>query len=84
MKTRRIFTLLLLSVTSISLIIFSWMDLNTAYRLARMGIFTVDEGNGPTSILAADTSYNYVLYGISIIVITITIVLSVIFRRKRK
>lgn len=84
MKTRRIFTLLLLSVASISLIIFSWLDLNTAYRFNRMSTFIIGEADGPTCILVADTSYNYVLYGVSIIVITITLVLSVIYRRKRK
>ncbi len=84
MKTRRIFTLLLLSVASISLIIFSWLDLNAAYRFDRMGTFIIGKVDGPTSILVADTSYNYVLYGISIIVVTITLVLSVIYRRKIK
>ena len=84
MKTRRIFTLLILSITSISLIIFSWLDLNAAYRFNRMSTFIIGEADGPTSILVADTSYNYVLYGVSIIVISITLILSVVYGRKRK
>jgi Na+-transporting methylmalonyl-CoA/oxaloacetate decarboxylase beta subunit len=84
MKTRRIFTLLLLSVASISLMIFTWMDLNVAYRFKRMSTFIIGEADGPTSILVADTSYNYVLYGMTIIVIAITLILSVVYGRKRK
>lgn len=84
MKTRRIFTLLILSIASISLIIFSWLDLNAAYRFNRMSTFIIGEADGPTSILVADTSYNYVLYGVSIIVISITLILSVVYGRKRK
>jgi Na+-transporting methylmalonyl-CoA/oxaloacetate decarboxylase beta subunit len=84
MKTRRIFTLLLLSVASISLMIFTWMDLNAAYRFKRMSTFIIGEADGPTSILVADTSYNYVLYGMTIIVIAITLILSVVYGRKRK
>ncbi|MDF2905548.1 MAG: hypothetical protein K0R34_869 [Herbinix sp.] len=84
MKTRRIITLLLLSVTSISLIIFTWLDLNSAYRIKRMSTFIIGQADGPTSILVADTSYNYVLYTITMIVIAITLLLSVIYGRKRK
>jgi hypothetical protein len=84
MKTRRIFTLLLLSVTSISLMIFSWLDLNSAYRFNRMSTFISGEADGPTCILVTDTTYDYVLYGISIIVIAITLVLSVFYGKKRK
>lgn len=84
MKTRRIITLLLLSVASISLIIFSWLDLNSAYRVNRMSTFIIGEADGPTSVMIADTSYNYVLYGVSIIVIAITLILSFIYGRKRK
>lgn len=84
MKTRRIFILLLFSVASISLIIFSWLDLNSAYRVNRMTTFIIGGADGPSSILVADTSYNYMLYGITVIVIAITLLLSVIYGRKRK
>jgi Na+-transporting methylmalonyl-CoA/oxaloacetate decarboxylase beta subunit len=84
MKTRRIIILLLFSVASILLIIFSWMNLNTAYRINRMSTFIIGEADGPTSILVANTSYNYMLYGITVIVIIITLLLSVIYGRKRK
>jgi Na+-transporting methylmalonyl-CoA/oxaloacetate decarboxylase beta subunit len=84
MKTRRIFILLLLSIASISLIIFCWLDLNAVYRFNRTSTFIIGEADGPTSILVADTSYNYVLYGISILVIAITLVLSIFYGKKRK
>ena len=84
MKTRRIITLLILSVASIMLIIFSWLDLNSVYRINRMRTFIIGEADGPTSILVADTSYHYMLYGITVIVSAITLVFSVIYRRKNK
>ena len=84
MKIRRIFTLLLLSIASISLIIFCWLDLNSGYRFNRMRTFIVEEADGPTRILVADASYHYMLYGITGIVIVITLILSVIYGRKRK
>ncbi len=84
MKTRRRIILLLLSIVSISLIIFSWLELNSAYRLDRMSTFIIGEADGPTSILVADTSHNYMLFGMTIIIIGITLVLSIIYGRKRK
>ncbi len=84
MKTRRIMTLLLLSVASISLIIFSWLDLNSAYRINRMSTFIIGQADGPTSVLVADTSYNYVLYGMTFVVIVITLILSLVYGRNRK
>ena len=84
MRTRRIFTLLLLSVASITLIIFSWLDLNNAYRNNRTSTYIIGEADGPTSILIADGLYNFELYGVSIVIIAITLVLSIIYGRKRK
>lgn len=84
MKTRRIITLLILSVVSISLIIFTWMDLIYAYRNERMSTFIIGEVGGPTSTLVTNTSHNYMLYGVTIIIIAITLVSSIRYGRKRK
>ncbi|MDF2484810.1 MAG: hypothetical protein K0R46_978 [Herbinix sp.] len=84
MKVRRIITLLILSVTSISLIIFTWLDLQSAYRRIRINAHIIGKADGPTSILVMDSNYNYVLYGITIVIIAVTLLLSLLYRRKRK
>ncbi len=84
MKTRRSITLLILSVISISLIILSWLDLNYAYGLDRMSAFIGEETFKPTSISFISSHHNYVLYGMTVFIITVTLISSIRYRRMRK
>lgn len=84
MKTRRIWTLLILSVISITLIIYSWMDISRVFRKEPLDTVIIGGADGPTSILLIDTSHNYLLYGITIAFITVTLILSLVYGQKRK
>ena len=84
MKVRRIIALLLLSITSITLIIFSWLDLSSIYRISRMDYGIIGGADGPTSIIVSGPGDSYILYAITVIVIIVTVILSVIYGRKKK
>ncbi len=84
MKTRRILTLLILSIISILLIIYTWIDISQFYRRQRLDTFIIGGADGPTSILVIDSNQNYLLYGITAAVILVTLILSLLYARKRK
>ena len=84
MKTRRILILLILSIISILLIIYTWLDISRSYRRLRLDNLIIGRADGPTSILVIDSSHNYLLYGITAAVILVTLILSLIYARKRK
>ncbi|MBP1755297.1 MAG: hypothetical protein H6Q59_1695 [Firmicutes bacterium] len=84
MKTRRILTLLILSIISITLIIYTWMDISRVFRKQQLDTVIIGGADGPTSILLIDSSHNYLLYGITIAFITVTMILSLVYGHKRK
>lgn len=83
MKVRRMITLFALSIISITLIIFSWLDFNAIYRIQRKSYAIIGGADGPTSIILSDPVSNYILYGVTAAVIAVTIVLTVLYRKKK-
>ena len=84
MKSRRIMTLLILSVISIVLLIYTWMDLYRLIRRIKTGTDIIGHADGPTRILVADPSYNLLLYVVTAVIIIITIALFLYYKRRKK
>jgi Na+-transporting methylmalonyl-CoA/oxaloacetate decarboxylase beta subunit len=82
MKYKRIIALLLLGSVGIILIILAWISVIN-YRTQKMTAEVIGQADGPTSIIVSDGNSCIVLCAAAIFVIGLTLVLLVIFRRKK-
>ncbi len=82
MKFKRILTLLVLGSVGIILIILAWISVIN-YRTDRMTATVIGRADGPTSIFLCDGNSCIVLCAAALLVIGLTLVLLVIFRRKK-
>ncbi len=82
MKLKRIITLLILSSLGIILIIQAWISV-IDYRTKRITAGVIGSADGPTSIIIGNASSCILLCASAILVIGLTLVLLVLFRRKK-
>ena len=82
MKFKRILTLLVLGSVGIILVILAWISVIN-YRTERMTAAVIGQADGPTSIIVRDGNSCIVLCVAAIFVIMLTLVLLLIFRRKK-
>lgn len=82
MKSKRIITLLLLGSVGIILIILSWISVIN-YRTKKMTADVIGGADGPTSIIVSEGNSCIALCTVAFLVIGLTLVLLVIFRRKK-
>ncbi len=82
MKFKRTITLLVLGSVGIILIILAWISVMN-YRTKILTAAVIGSADGPTSIIVSDGNSCIVICTAAIFVIGLTMVLLVIFRRKK-
>ncbi len=82
MKFKRIITLLILGSVGIILIILAWISVIN-YRTEKIAAAVIGRADRPTSILVSDGNSCIILCASAIIVIGLTLILLLIFRRKK-
>lgn len=82
MKFKRIITLLLLGSVGIILIILAWISV-ISYRTKKSATAVIGGADGPTMIIVSEGKSCIALCTIAFLVIGLTLVLLVIFRRKK-
>lgn len=83
MKKRNIIILLILGAISIIFIILSFINLLAEYQLYSVMSYVEVESESVNSLLARNTAGSNLLYGCTLLVSLLTVVVSVIFFRRK-